>query len=125
MHLDTNMLIGAMDVSSPSRSRVLQWLRAGEPLSVCALAWSEFLCGPVSPSDEARCLGILEHIEPVDAATAALASRFFNATGRRSCSLADCIIAAAAVLANQPLATENARAFEPFIPFGLNVDRPE
>ena len=65
----------------------------------------------------------------MDAATATLGSRLYNFTGRRSRSLADCLIAATAtataILAGQPLASANLSDFQPFTAYGLTLFSPE
>lgn len=119
MHLDTNFLIGASQLGSPVRARVEQWLRAGEPLHISAVAWAEFLCGPLRPGEEAACFCLLQTIHSVDTKVATLAARLFNATGRRSRSFPNCLIAATALTEAQPLATENMADFLPFISHGL------
>ena len=119
MHLDTSMLISLGDIRSPVRKRVMECLMAGEPLHVSAVAWAEYLCGPLKAGEEGRCLTILDRVEPVDASTAALAAHLFNSTGQRAGSMGDCMMAASAILANEPLATEHSADFEPFVPHGL------
>ena len=124
MHLDTNMLIGASEVGSPIRRQVEEWLRAGEPLQASAKAWAEYLCGPLAPGEEAACFSLLDHICRMDAATATLGSRLYNFTGRRSHSMADCLIAATAIVAGQPLASANNADFQPFTVYGLTLFTP-
>ena len=75
--------------------------------------------------EEAACFSLLDHICPMDAATATLGSRLYNFTGRRSRSLADCLIAATAILAGQPLASANLSDFQPFTAYGLTLFSPE
>jgi predicted nucleic acid-binding protein len=65
-----------------------------------------------------RTLGEPEAFLAEDASRAA---GLFNATGRRSRSLADCQIAAIALRLDAELATENTRDFEKFRPFGLKL----
>jgi len=48
IHLDTNYLIGLLVKGSPEALAVDQWLATGESLAASAIAWSEFLNGPVS-----------------------------------------------------------------------------
>lgn len=47
IHLDTNHLIRLLVAGSPQALQVDQWPASGEPLAASALAWSEFLNGPV------------------------------------------------------------------------------
>ncbi|MDA1276953.1 MAG: hypothetical protein O2960_23290 [Verrucomicrobia bacterium] len=47
IHLDTNYLIGLAVKGSAVASDVNGWLTAGESLAASAIAWTEFLNGPV------------------------------------------------------------------------------
>ena len=84
-----------------------------------AVAWAEFLCGPVSAelTDLARTL--LGDPVALDVAEAEAAASLFNKAGRRRGSLRDCLVAATALQAGAALATENARDFERFKAAGL------
>lgn len=98
---------------------MVRWIRAGEGLLVSAVAWTEFLCGPLSPlamEEAAELLG-----EPIafDALDATFAAELFNGTGRRRGTLMDCMIAATAIRRDAPLATANPRDFHRFRAFGL------
>ena len=53
IHLDTNFLIDALVPGSAQEAQLVGWLGAGELLGISALAWGEFLCGPLSPAAEA------------------------------------------------------------------------
>ena len=53
VHLDTNFLIDALVPGSAQEEQMVDWLGAGETLGINAIAWGEFLCGPLSPSAEA------------------------------------------------------------------------
>jgi predicted nucleic acid-binding protein len=119
MHLDTNYLVGLSQNGSSPQRQIAAWLTAGEPLAASAMAWAEYLCGPLQPSEAQTCRGLLHSIHPVGEDVADLGAHLFNATGRRSRSLPDCLIAATAILARQPLASLNASDFQPFAPFGL------
>ncbi len=105
IHLDTNYLINLAVAGSPQTQRVDQWLAAGESLAASALVESVL---------EAR-------VVPFDRATAVLAAELFNKTGRRRGSRFDCLIAAAAILAQAELATDNSSDFTPFIAHGLKL----
>ena len=122
IHLDTNYLIGlAVRGSSPAQN-VDQWLAAGESLADSALAWAEFLNGPVSADEIALMESVIEEkLIPFEKRTAVLAAQLFNQGGRRRGSRFDCLIAATAILANAELATENKSDFAPFVPFGLKL----
>src|SRR6266487_3252994 len=113
-HLDTNFLIQALVTGSPAEIKMLAWLAAGEDLGISTIAWSEFLCGPLTPQDEALAQLLLAAPEPFLAADARKAAELFNATGRRSRSLADCQIAAVALRCAVPVATGNTSDFVPF-----------
>ena len=52
IHLDTNFLIQALVAGSPAETNLQTWLTAGEDLGISTIAWSEFLCGPLTPKDE-------------------------------------------------------------------------
>lgn len=60
IHLDTSFLIRAMRRGSREDARLRGWLRRGEPLGVSAIAWAEFLCGPVALAE----LQLAERIVP-------------------------------------------------------------
>ena len=119
IHLDTNQLIGAAQLGSTVHLRVDRWLRGGVILQTSAIAWAEFLCGPVTPAERVTAESILSAIHPIDARSAALGATLFNASGRRARSLANCLIAATALLSEAPLFTENRDDFQPFVPHGL------
>jgi predicted nucleic acid-binding protein len=95
IHLDTNYLIGlAVRGSSPAQN-VDNWLAAGEPLAASALAWTEFLNGPVSADEIALVESVIEgNLVAFEKSTAVLAAQLFNQGGRRRGSRFDCLIAA-------------------------------
>ena len=97
------------------------WLEAGEALGMSAIAWAEFLGGPVEPSVAELVMRIVSKRAPFADKDAVLAARLFNESGRRRGSLADCMIAAASIHARAPLATENVRDFQRFQPAGLHM----
>ena len=77
--------------------------------------------GPLDAPAEAIARQIFPHPEPFLPADAGLSARLFNQTGRRSRSLADCMIAAVAIRCGAKLATSNTADFHPFLPHGLNL----
>ncbi len=121
IHLDTSFLIRALVRDSPEDERLRAWLGAGEPIAISAVAWAEFLCGPV----EAALLDLVGRIVtrrvPFGEDEAALAARLFNQAGRRRGSLADCMIAASAIQAKATLATQNPEDFQRFQVAGLQI----
>jgi predicted nucleic acid-binding protein len=122
IHLDTNYLIGLAVRGSVPAQNVDQWLAAGEALAASALAWTEFLSGPVSAQEIALVESIVEEeIVSFAKPTAVLAAQLFNQTGRRRGSRFDCLIAATAILANAEFATENKNDFAPFATHGLKL----
>src|SRR6266516_1143342 len=122
IHLDTNYPINLAVAGSPQTQRVDQWLATGESLAASALAWTEFLNGPVQPQEIALVESVLEaRVVPFDRATAVLAAEVFNKTGRRRGSRFDCLIAATAILAQAEVATVNESDFKVFVPHGLKL----
>jgi predicted nucleic acid-binding protein len=122
IHLDTNYLIRfAGNTSQAITIKVIEWLEKGFPIEVSAMAWAEFRCGPLSEDDCTLVAEILSGVLPVSREIADEGARLFNATGRRSRSLPDCIIAATAISSGSLLATENRADFEPFLEYGLKL----
>jgi predicted nucleic acid-binding protein len=119
--LDTSFLIRALVPRSAEDARLRLWLREGEPIGIAALAWAEFLCGPVSAGAVAAALDLVQQPVPFSASEAARAARLFNATGRRRGSLLDCMIAATAIESSATLATGNRADFQRFASLGLNL----
>jgi predicted nucleic acid-binding protein len=119
VHLDTNFLIDALVPGSPQEAQLVAWLSAGETIGISSLAWGEFLCGPLSVAAEALARRLFPHAATLDRMDAERAANFFNLTGRRSKSYADCCIAAVAMRVQAVLATSNRCDFLPLVPHGL------
>jgi predicted nucleic acid-binding protein len=119
IHFDTNFLIQATVIGSPAHYQFRQWSVAGEDFNVSSVAWSEYLCGPLDATARTLALQIFPNPESFLAADAALAADLFNHTGRRSRSLADCMIAAVAIRCGAKLATVNLDDFQPLVTHGL------
>jgi predicted nucleic acid-binding protein len=119
IHLDANFLIDSLVPGSGQEAALTAWLSAGESIGISAMAWGEFLCGPLSPAIESLARQLLPSPEPLTGADADKAAQLFNATGRRSRSFADCCVAAVALRTGSRLATSNTADFEPFRPHGL------
>jgi predicted nucleic acid-binding protein len=120
-HVDTNFLIQALISNSAQESRLQTWLIDDEGLSISSIAWSEFLCGPLTDIDAEVAQMLFPAPEPFLASDAHKAAELFNATGRRSRSLADCQIAAVALRCNARLATVNVSDFTIFQNHGLTL----
>jgi predicted nucleic acid-binding protein len=119
IHLDTNFLVAALPTGSAQEEQVRNWLGAGIPMAISTVAWAEFKCGPVSVRDEQIAKQMFANIEALTIADAECAAELFNQTGRRSRSLADCLIAAVALRCGAKLATVNISDFKCFVPHGL------
>ena len=122
IHLDTNYLIGLAVKGSAAALEVDGWLATGESLAASAIAWTEFLNGPVTPLEVSRTEAVLQsRIVPFGQAEAALAAELFNKTGRRRGSRFDCLMAATAIRAQAQIATINQSDFKVFVPHGLTL----
>jgi predicted nucleic acid-binding protein len=122
IHLDTNFIIGAITTPSLVDDRFLPWLAGGEKFAVSAIAWCEFLHGPVTAAQRRDAFEMIEErVIPFGMAEAEIASKLFNKTGRRRGSQPDCFIAATAISSAALLATQNRKDFLPFLPHGLRL----
>ena len=122
IHLDTNYVIALVTAHSPLNPVLQGWLQAGETLAVSAVAWSEFLTGPVTPQQVRDVSAILEsRVVVFGVFEAAMAARLYNQTGRKRGTRSDCFIAATAICARAPLATNNRAHFLPFVAGGLQL----
>ena len=122
IHLDTNYLIGLLVRGSPQAGDADRWLAAGQTLAASAIAWTEFLNGPVTPLEVNRAEAVLQlRIVPFGRQEAVLAADLFNRTGRRRGSRFDCLIAATAILMQAEVATVNQLDFRAFVPHGLKL----
>jgi predicted nucleic acid-binding protein len=123
IHLDTNYLVDMVTIGSPGGTRIRAWLEAGKSVTTSALAWSEFCNGPLSKVQKDAAFAVLDrNVRDFTWKEAEEAARLFNLSGRRRGSHVDCMPAAAAILANEPLATFNTADFERFVPFGLMLE---
>ena len=100
---------------------MVTWITAGERLRCSAIAWAEFLCGPLTAADLVDVAALVGTPEPVTEADAVKAAELFNTAGRRRGSLADCLIAAVALRSGAAVATENRADFAPFAAAGVRV----
>jgi predicted nucleic acid-binding protein len=121
IHLDTNFLIDVLKIGTPQHRLLRKWVVDEELISISAVAWAEFLCGPLDPLDRDEACALLPNIEPLLPSDAERGAELFNLSGRRSRSPADCLIAACAIRCGATLATSNLADFEPFRTQGLDV----
>jgi len=121
IYLDTNFLIDALVPGSAQEAQLVSWLGAGETLAISAIAWGEFLCGPLSSAAEALARRLFPDAVALDRTDAEKAAELFNLTGRRSRTYTDCCIAAAAIRVQAALATSNRDDFAPMIAHGLVI----
>ncbi len=119
IHLDTNFLIHALQPGTDEDTKLRAWLEEEESVGISAMTWAEFLCGPLNAGDKDIAEALFPVVEPLIPADAAKGAELFNATGRRSRSLADCLIAAVALRLDARVATRNRDDFQPFVPHGL------
>jgi predicted nucleic acid-binding protein len=119
IHFDTNFLIQTVVTGSAAHDKFRGWTRSHEICNTSSIAWAEFLCGPLDAHAEAIARQIFANPEPFLGADAVLAARLFNQTGRRSRSLADCMIAAVAIRCGAKLATGNTADFQALVTHGL------
>lgn len=123
IHLDTNFLINAIRGGTREDRRLRRWVE-DDVLGLSSIAWTEFLCGPVSGREVRIAATLCGPPAEFGLPDAELAAELYNASGRRRGSLTDCMIAAAALNAGAAIATNNVADFERFASFGLVVERP-
>ena len=120
--LDTNYLIRALVEGTPQAAQVIVWLQERRPLAMATIAWYEFCCGPLTPKDQQMAQRILTGgLLPFGPEQAVESARLFNAVHRQRGLRVNAMIAATAMVAQMPLATENQDDFLPFLPQGLKL----
>ncbi len=112
IHLDTSFLIRALVPGSREDVHLRGWLARETPLAMSAVAWAEFLCGPLAAHDLSLAAAVVGEAVPLTADHAAQAAALFNATGRKRGTFVDCLIAAAAIQEDAALATANPADFK-------------
>lgn len=122
IQLDANYLILATQAGSPEDRHIRTWLARGEPLATSAVAWMEFVTGPVAPGVVAAMLQVIEdRIVAVGRDEAERAASLFNLVGRKRALRYDCLIAAVAISASASLATRNVADYRALVPHGLRL----
>lgn len=119
IHLDTSFLIRALGRGSLEDRVLREWLSEGHEIGISAVAWGEFLCGPLDDEEASLATRVVGDPLPLDAAAAGIAADLYNRSGRRRGSMMDCFIAACALSSRARLATTNEAHFRPFVEAGL------
>lgn len=112
IHLDTSFLIRALVRGSRQDTQLREWLSNETPLAISAIAWAEFLCGPLAADDLSLAAAVVGEAVPLTADHAVLAAELFNAAGRKRGSFLDCLIASVAIGEGAELATANPKDFK-------------
>mgnify|MGYP006290127983 CR=1 FL=1 len=98
------------------------WVEQESDLITSSISWYEFLCGPVDQNGIELMESILkDRVIPFTSDHAREAARLFNTVGRRRSLRVDAMIAAAAIVNNAALATDNRRDFSVFTGQGLRL----
>jgi predicted nucleic acid-binding protein len=121
IHLDTSFLIRGFVHGSAEDRALRKWLKDGEPLGMNTVAWTELLCGPLEESHLELATRIVSRRVAFLEEDSVVSARLFNESGRRRGSLIDCMIAASALRAAEPLATANVADFRRFTAYGLSI----
>lgn len=121
IHLDTSFLIRGLVRDSAEDRALRKWLKDGERLGMSTVAWTELLCGPLEESHLELGTRVVSQRVAFLEEDAAVSARLFNESGRRRGSLIDCMIAASALRAGEPLATGNIGDFRRFAASGLKI----
>ncbi len=121
IHLDTSFLLRSLVRGTSEEKKLLSWLTEEETMGISAIAWTEFLCGPLQKGQVEWASNMLPKQEPYLPDDGLLAARLFNETGRRRGSLADCMITATALRTRASIATANESDFRLFQKFGLKL----
>ncbi|MBI4702952.1 MAG: PIN domain-containing protein [Deltaproteobacteria bacterium] len=121
IHLDTGFLIRALVRGTDADRDLRRWLLDGESIGIAAIAWAEFLCGPLAEREIGLAARLLPERVPFTEDDALVAARLFNLGGRRRGSLGDCMIAATAIRSGARLATTNPLDFRRFASEGLEL----
>lgn len=121
--LDTNYLINVLVSGSRESEQVKAWFPEMD-MCTSAIAWYEFLCGPVDDESISIVRSLIrDRIIPFTADQAQESSRLYNHTNRQRRLRMDAMIAASAIVLNAELATANVQDFSAFKPFGLRFQQ--
>jgi predicted nucleic acid-binding protein len=119
--LDTNYLIRALIPQTHEAQRVKEWLVSREAFCIASVAWYEFLCG-CTPEEQSIAMALVGgRVLPFRDKEAILAAKCFRILQKPRRLRVDAMIAATAIVADCPLATNNLEDFHPFRPHGLRM----
>ena len=121
IHFDANFLVAALAENTAAAALLDGGVEKGEEVAISTVAYAEFLCGPLSADAETESDSLFPEPIPLIPQDAKKAAELFNATGRRSRSLSDCLIAATAIRLGASLATYNRDDFVRFAAHGLRL----
>ena len=121
VHLDTSFLIRALVRGSPEDAKLREWVRTDKPVAMSAIAWAEFLCGPIDESALSLASLVVTHRSSFTEDMAATAAELFNGSGRRRGTMIDCMIAATAISEEAALATGDSSDFRRLEALGLTL----
>ena len=121
IHLDTSFLIRALIPGTREDRKLRNWLKRGESLAMSSIGWTEFCCGPLEEAELSLAEAIVGNCRDFTRDDAEVAARLYNESGRRRGSLADCMIAAAALGDGAEVATGNRKDFKPLRDHGVTI----
>ncbi len=121
VHLDTSFLIRALIPDSAENRKLREWIASGATLVISAVAWAEFLCGPLTADELQLAARVVGPPQDFTSRHATIAARLFNTSGRRRGTMVDCMIAAVALGASSQFATANEDDFSRFTEQGLQL----
>lgn len=119
--LDTNFLIRALIPATREAQAIEEWLGSNELLSIPAVGWYEFLCGSTDEEEQLAFALLKGGIIPFTPTEAQVAAAAFRSLEKPRRLRVDAMIAASAIVAKAPLATNNLDDFEPFLDHGLEL----
>ena len=121
IHLDTSFLIQALVPGTRQDRKLRKWIDRREPLAISAIVWAEFRCGPLQPAELSLAEAVVGQCRDFTRDAAEAAARLYHESGRRRGSLADCMIAAAALADGASVATTNRKDFRPLRDLGVET----
>lgn len=121
IHLDTSFLIRALRTGTREDRKLREWISGGELLAISTIAWAEFRCGPLELEELSLAEAVVGRFRDFGLEDAEVAAKLYNDSGGRRGSLADCMIAAAALADDASVATANRKDLRPLREFGVTL----